>query len=293
MTGEGYDIYFPNLHLGIRHLVNSVSPFGFRIAFYGMIIGVGMLLGILAANRDYIRHQGKGEDLQDFALVTLVLAILGARLYYVLFQWSYYSAHPAEILNIRQGGLAIYGGVLMALLCMYLFTKKIRKISFWKLGDSAVIGLILGQAIGRWGNFFNAEAFGRPFTGFLSMRLKESIINPNMLDAEVRKAAFSYQGIRYIQVHPTFLYESCWNLLGFLLLNLLSRKKLPTGTVFLSYFCWYGLGRFWIEGLRTDSLMLFGSGIRVSQALSLLLLSGAAVLLCRRSLLWRGKETTA
>lgn len=283
---NSYDVYFPHLGIGIRHLVNSISPFGFRIAFYGIIIAIGMLIGILVASRDYQNRGGKADDIQDFALYTIVLAILGARAYYVIFEWGYYSKHPAEILMTRHGGLAIYGGVLTSILCCFLFTRW-RKLRFLNMADSGVIGLILGQAIGRWGNFFNAEAFGGYTDSFFAMRLREDIVNQNMLTRSVLDREILVDGVRYIQVHPTFLYESAWNFAVFLFLLLWSRsgKKLFEGQIFFLYLGLYGFGRFFIEGLRTDSLLLWGTKLAVSQLLSafLVLLSLAAhILMLRR-----------
>lgn len=270
MDFANYDIYFPHLGIGIEHLRNSISPFGFRIAFYGILIGIGMILGILVASLDYRRRGRNPDEIQDFALYAIIFSVLGARAYYVIFQWDYYSQHPAEILAIRNGGLAIYGGVLAAILCCAVFTR-LRKLSFFDIADSGVLGLILGQAIGRWGNFFNAEAFGGYTDSLLAMRIRQSIVNPNMLGGDVMQHIRHIDGVDYIQVHPTFLYESCWNLLVFLLLLFFSRRKKFEGEIFFLYLGLYGLGRFFIEGLRADSLLFFGTGIAVSQALSLLL----------------------
>jgi len=208
---ENYDLYFPHLGIGIEKLQNSISVFGFSIAFYGIIIGIGMLLGMSVATRDYGKHGHKVEDIQDFALIVIILGVIGARLYYVIFEWEYYAKHLAEIPNIRQGGLAIYGGVLTAIATCIVFCKK-RKLQFLPMADSGVIGLILGQAIGRWGNFFNAEAFGGYTDSLLAMRIKESIVNPGMLNSNVLANLQYISGTSYIQVHPTFFYESVWNL---------------------------------------------------------------------------------
>lgn len=277
MSFQNYDLYFPNLHIGIEHLVNHISIFGFPIAFYGMIIGCGMLLGLFVATKEYVRSGYKADDIQDFALWVIVLGIIGARIYYVIFEWDYYSKHLLEIPNIRQGGLAIYGGVLMALFTCIVYTKK-KKLDFFPMADAGVLGLILGQAIGRWGNFFNAEAFGGYTDSFLAMRIKESIVNPAMINENVRSHILLLDDISYIQVHPTFLYESVWNLCVFFFLLWFSKRKKFKGQVFLLYLGLYGFGRFFIEGLRADSLMLFGTGIAVSQALSLILVLASVIL---------------
>lgn len=267
---ENYDLYFPHLGIGIEKLQNSISVFGFSIAFYGIIIGIGMLLGMSVATKDYGKHGHKVEDIQDFALIVIILGVIGARLYYVIFEWEYYAKHLAEIPNIRQGGLAIYGGVLTAIATCIVFCKK-RKLQFLPMADSGVIGLILGQAIGRWGNFFNAEAFGGYTDSLLAMRIKESIVNPGMLNSNVLANLQYISGTSYIQVHPTFFYESVWNLSVFAFLYFYSKKKSYDGQIFLFYLMLYGFGRFFIEGLRADSLMFFGTNIAVSQMLSLFL----------------------
>lgn len=268
MAFDNYDIYFPHLNFGIKHLVNSVDVFGFRIAYYGIIIGIGMLLGVLIASIDYKRRGKNPDDISDLALYGIIIAILGARAYYVLFEWSYYAQHPSEILNIRQGGLAIYGGIIAAVLVCIVFCK-VRKIHFFDIADSAVLGLLIGQSVGRWGNFFNAEAFGGYTDNLLAMRIKEAIVNPNMLNDDVLLNSTKINDVLYIQVHPTFFYESFWNLCTLLLLFfVVSPKKKFTGQVFWSYVFFYGVGRFWIEGLRTDSLYIWGTHIAVSQALS-------------------------
>lgn len=267
---ENYDLYFPHLGIGIEKLQNSISVFGFSIAFYGIVIGIGMLLGMSVATKDYGKHGHKVEDIQDFALIVIILGVIGARLYYVIFEWEYYSKHLMEIPNIRQGGLAIYGGVLTAIATCIVFCKK-RKLQFLPMADSGVIGLILGQAIGRWGNFFNAEAFGGYTDSLLAMRIKESIVNPGMLNSNVLANLQYISGTSYIQVHPTFFYESVWNLSVFAFLYFYSKKKSYDGQIFLFYLMLYGFGRFFIEGLRADSLMFFGTNIAVSQMLSLFL----------------------
>lgn len=267
MNTDNYDIYFPHLGIGVEHLGNSISVFGFRIAYYGIIIGIGMLMGVLIASFDYKRRGEKVEDIEDLALYSIIFAILGARAYYVIFEWDYYSQHLGEILNLRQGGLAIYGGILTGILCCILFCRR-RKVKFFSIADSAVLGLLTGQSIGRWGNFFNAEAFGRYTDSLLAMRIKESIVNPNMLNENVLTHAIRLGDEMFIQVHPTFFYESVWNLCTLIFLLITGPKKKFTGQVFWEYLMFYGIGRFWIEGLRTDSLLLWGTNIAVSQALS-------------------------
>lgn len=274
----GADISFVHLGIEIEHLKNQISIFGFSIAYYGIIIGLGMLAGIWVAQDDAKRRGQNPDDYLDFALYGIVFAIMGARLYYVIFEWDMYKDDLMQIFNLRAGGLAIYGGVIGAVLTLIVFTRK-RKLSFFSMADSGVLGLITGQIIGRWGNFFNCEAFGGYTDSLLAMRIKRSLVNENMMNADVLSHMIVENGVEYIQVHPTFLYESLWNV-GVLLFMLWYRKRKHfDGEMLCIYLIGYGLGRFWIEGLRTDQLILFGTGIAVSQALSLILVLAAAVAL--------------
>lgn len=259
-------------------MVKSFSIGGFSIAFYGVIIGIGMVCGILVAQSDAKRRGQDPEMYLDFAIYGMLFAILGARVYYVVFQWGYYREHITEIINLRKGGLAIYGGIIAAVITLYVFAKK-RKVSFLSMGDSAVLGLVTGQIIGRWGNFFNCEAFGGYTDSLFAMRIRRSIVNESMISQELIDNLIVENGIEYIQVHPTFLYESLWNI-GVLLFMLWYRKRKKfDGEMILIYFAGYGLGRTWIEGLRTDSLMIPGTGLAVSQVLSIVVTVISVVLL--------------
>ena len=274
-TGTGPDISFVNLGITIEHLRNSITIFGFRIAFYGIIIGIGMLAGMAVAFSD-AKRRGQDPDMYlDFALYAIIFSIIGARLYYVIFEWDMYKDDLLQILNLRAGGLAIYGGVIGAVLTLLVFTR-IKKVSFFSMADSGVLGLITGQIIGRWGNFFNCEAFGGYTDNLLAMRIKMSLVNPSMISQELLDRQIVENGTAYIQVHPTFLYESLWNL-GVLLFMLWYRKrKRFDGEMLWLYFLGYGLGRVWIEGLRTDQLKLPGTPLAVSQLLSAVLVVTAA-----------------
>lgn len=263
----GYDLRFVHLGITIEHLQNHITIFGFSIAFYGIIIGIGMLLGITLAARDAERR-GIGEDtIYDFALLGIVFGVIGARLYYVFFQWDNYRGNLLEILNLRAGGLAIYGGVIGGILSLMFYCKR-KKQNFLNLADSLILGVLVGQILGRWGNFFNAEAFGRYTDSLFAMQLRRDIVNPIMIDSALLQHLVRVNGVDYIQVHPTFLYESVWNLCLLLFLLWYRPKKRFTGEIFFLYLGGYGLGRVWIEGLRTDSLLLPGTGIAVSQALA-------------------------
>ena len=268
----GYDLRFVHLGITIEHLQNHITIFGFSIAFYGIIIGIGMLLGITLAARDAERR-GIGEDtVYDFALLGIVCGVIGARLYYVFFRWDNYRGNLLEILNLRAGGLAIYGGVIGGILSLMVYCKR-KKQNFLNLADSLILGVLVGQILGRWGNFFNAEAFGRYTDSLFAMQLRRDIVNPIMINSALLQHLVRVNGVDYIQVHPTFLYESVWNLCLLLFLLWYRPKKRFTGEMFFLYLGGYGLGRVWIAGLRTDSLLLPGTGIAVSQALA-----GACVL---------------
>ena len=268
----GYDLRFVHLGITIEHLQNHITIFGFSIAFYGIIIGIGMLLGITLAARD-AEKRGIGEDtIYDFALLGIVFGVIGARLYYVFFRWDNYRGNLLEILNLRAGGLAIYGGVIGGILSLMVYCRR-KKQNFLNLADSLILGVLVGQILGRWGNFFNAEAFGRYTDSLFAMQLRRDIVNPIMIDSALLQHLVRVNGVDYIQVHPTFLYESVWNLCLLLFLLWYRPKKRFTGEMFFLYLGGYGLGRVWIEGLRTDSLLLPGTGIAVSQALA-----GACVL---------------
>lgn len=285
---EGADVSFVHLGITIEHLRNSISIGGFEIAFYGIIIGIGMLAGLYMAQKD-ARRRGQDPELYlDFALYAIIFSIIGARLYYVIFDWELYKDNPIEIFNLRGGGLAIYGGIIGAVLTLMVFTK-VRKVSFFSMADTGCIGLITGQIIGRWGNFFNCEAFGGYTDSLLAMRLKMSLVNPSMISQELLDHRIVENGVEYIQVHPTFLYESVWNLgvLAFLLWY--RKRKKFDGEILWMYLLGYGLGRAWIEGLRTDQLLFFGTEIPVSQALSMVLVAAAsAVIIWKRSKLKTG-----
>ena len=208
----------------------------------------------------------------------------------MVFQWDSYKNNLLEVFNLRAGGLAIYGGVIAAIITLAAFTR-IRKLSFFSMADSGVLGLITGQIIGRWGNFFNCEAFGGYTDSLFAMRIRLSLVNENMLTTDVLNHKIVENGVEYIQVHPTFLYESVWNL-GLLLFMLWFRHhKKFDGEMLWIYLLGYGVGRFWIEGLRTDQLIFFHTGIPVSQALSMILiLAAGAILVVRHRQIEKGEE---
>ena len=281
---NGADIRFVHLGITINHLKSSISVFGFRIAFYGIIIGIGMLAGLWIAQSDAKRRGQDPELYLDFALYAIICSIIGARLYYVIFEWDYYKNNLLQIFNLRAGGLAIYGGVIAGTITMIVYTRM-KKVSFFSMADTGVLGLVTGQIIGRWGNFFNCEAFGGYTDSLLAMRIRRTLVNDNMLNADVLNHRIVENGVEYIQVHPTFFYESCWNLCLLLFMLWFRRYKKYDGQMLWIYLLGYGTGRFWIESLRTDQLILFGTGLPVSQALSLVL-----ILVAAGNLIWRGYQ---
>lgn len=242
-----------------------------HVRWYGVIITLGVVIAVFLSMREARRRQIDPDDIVDLLFWMLPIGLIGARLYYVIFEWSYYSQYPGDIIKIWNGGLAIYGGLIAALIVLLIFCYH-REIPTWLLLDVIAPTVILAQAIGRWGNFMNQEAFGAKTTlNFLqSLHLPEFIITQMNINGAYRQ--------------PTFLYESMWSLIGFILLISLRHRThlFKQGEVFLSYIMWYSLGRSVIEGMRTDSLYLFAN-IRVSQLLSVVLFVAAlAILIIRR-----------
>jgi phosphatidylglycerol:prolipoprotein diacylglycerol transferase len=268
------DVRFVNLGIAVEHLRSGFDVFGFRIAFYGIIIGIGMLAGIWVATRDALRRGQDPEIYTDYALYMIIAAIVGARAYYVLFRWEQYRGDWLQVFNLRGGGLAIYGGVIGALIALFAYTK-VKRLSFLSMADSGVLGLLTGQIIGRWGNFFNCEVFGGYTDNLLAMQIRRDLVDPSVVSDDLLAHLVYDGGVEYIQVHPTFLYESLWNLAVLLFLLWYRKRKRFDGEMLCLYLLCYGVGRFWIEGIRTDQLILFGTGVAVSQALSALMVVAA------------------
>ena len=262
-----WNINFPHLGIYLEHVGKSISIGGFTIAYYGIVIGIGIIGGLMLVQWQARRTGQDPEMYLDLAMIAVVLSIIGDRVYYVVFAWDMYKDDLLSIFNIRNGGLAIYGGVLTAIATVFVFAK-VRKQPFGLLTDTAGLGLILGQVVGRWGNFFNREAFGGYTDNLLAMQLPVSAVRRSDISADLAAHIMNVGGIDYIQVHPTFLYESLWNLCVLLFLIWYSPKKKFHGEVFCLYLLLYGIGRFWIEGLRTDQLIFFGTGLAVSQMLA-------------------------
>lgn len=245
-TSKYSTISFPWLGLELNP-PRGFEVFGFTIYFYGIVIALGLMLAVFYGLKRRKQFGLKEDDILDGVLWIVPVAVICARLYYCFFEWDSFKGNPISILDIRKGGLAIYGGVLGAALGIVVYCL-IKRIKLGAVLDLVALGFLIGQSVGRWGNFFNREAFGAETQSFLRMGL------------------FNTNTQSYQYFHPTFLYESLWNLLGFVLLHFLSKKRRYDGQIALGYVAWYGFGRTFIEGLRLDSLML--GAFRVSQLLA-------------------------
>ncbi|MBO6132901.1 MAG: prolipoprotein diacylglyceryl transferase [Lachnospiraceae bacterium] len=257
------DIAFPNLGILLKDVPREFYVFGFRIALYGCVVGTGILLAVLLAAYDRKRRGLNPETIWDLSTICVICGILGARAYYVVFQWDYYSRNPLKIFNFREGGLAIYGGVIVGFIAVFIYCK-LKHEKFLEVFDSVALAFPLGQAVGRWGNFFNREAFGGWFDGLLCMRLPEAAVRQSDISDSIRE--HMVDGTIY--VHPTFLYESIWNISLLIILFFYGKRKRFSGEVFFLYLLGYGIGRFWIEGLRTDQLILPVANMPVSQVVA-------------------------
>lgn len=260
------DIAFPNLSIYLKDVPKSIDIGGFSIAFYGIIIALGIMLGFSLAAWLF-NDRGLPRDIVwDFSIPAVIFSIIGARTYYVATSWDKYCDNPISILYLRQGGLGIYGGIIAAFITMYVFTR-IKNIPYLLFADTLIAGLPLGQLIGRWGNFFNREAFGGYSNGLLAMRLPIEAVRTGDISPGLQESIV--EGTNYIQVHPTFLYESLWNLCLMLFLIFYRKHKHFEGEIFLFYILGYGVGRFFIESLRTDQLFIPGTQIPISMAVGL------------------------
>lgn len=266
------DIAFPHLGIYLENVPRNFSVFGFRIAFYGVIIGIGILCGILMAAYIAKKEDTNPDLIWDFAIYAIVCSIIGARIYYVIFEWDVYRNDLLSIFNIRKGGLAIYGAVIAAFITLWIYCR-VKKQSFLHIADICVPGLVLGQIIGRWGNFMNREVFGEYTDNLLAMRLPVDAVRSSDISESI--ARNMVEGTNYIQVHPTFLYEGLWNLALLLLMLLYRRHKKFQGEMWLLYLGGYGLGRAWIERIRTDTLFIPHTTIAVSQVLAVVLFVAA------------------
>ncbi len=269
------DIAFPNLGIYLEDLPQGFYIGDFFIYFYGCLIALGVLAGVyMAAHMG--KKTGQNPDLYwDFFPYALIFSVMGARIYYVVFQWKEFEGDLLSIFNMRRGGIAIYGAVIGAYITLFIYCK-VKKQNALLMGDTAMPGLILGQVIGRWGNFFNREVFGGYTDSLFAMRIPlDAVRDPGDITAEI--SAHIAEGTNYIQVHPTFLYESLLNLLVFVLMVLYTKHKKFNGEICLLYLGGYGIIRFFVEGMRTDQLMLTGTNIPVSQLVGIVCFVGAIV----------------
>lgn len=284
-------INFPHLGIHLENVGQSINLFNkFEIAFYGMAIGLGILGGIFMAVMEARRTGQNTEDYFDMAIIGVITSIIGARLYYVLFAWDMYKNDLLSIFNIREGGLAIYGGIIAATITMVIICKY-KNLRTPLVADTVSFGLVTGQIIGRWGNFFNREAFGEYTDGIFAMQIPvDAVRDASDITDRMRNHIIKLDGVDFIQVHPTFLYEMVWNLLLLIILLLYRKKKKFDGELFLIYLMGYGLGRVWIEGLRTDQLLIPGVGWPVSQVLAGVFVVVTAAILIRNWMKYGGNK---
>lgn len=259
-------IRFPHLGINIEKLPKSITVLGFEIAFYGIIIAIGMALAMTIIFKE-VKRTGQSEDYYyDLAIFAIIFGIIGARMYYVIFEWEQYRHNLLSVFNIREGGLAIYGGLIAGTITTCVFCK-IKKMSIPQVLDTIILGIIIGQILGRWGNFFNREAFGGFTDNLFAMQIRYDEVG-GVISESLEKHIQIVDNAKYIQVHPTFLYESVWNLILFVVMMLMRKHKKFQGEIACIYLIGYGVGRFFIESLRNDQLTLWGTGIAVSQIVS-------------------------
>ena len=267
-------IQFPNLGINLDYVGKSIQIFGFEITFFGLIIALGMLLGLGFVILEAKRCGENKDEYLEMMIISLLFGVIGARLLYVACSWNLYKGNIVQIFNIRNGGLCFYGGLFGGMLGAAIYCG-VRRKSFMQMADTASMGIIVAQIIGRWGDFFNRESFGEYTNSIFAMQLPLSAVHSSEVTSAMRENLETIGGTSYIQVHPTFFYESAWCLLLFLLMLVWKRKKCFQGQVFLRYLAGYGLGRFVIEYLRTDKLLIPGTSIGISQ-----LISAALFLIC-------------
>jgi len=264
------DIAFPHLGIYLQNVPKSFMIGNFEIALYGVIVASGMLAGIFMAAHIAKMTRQDPDLYWDVSIWIIISSIIGARAYYCIFFWDYYKENPLQIFNLRGGGLAIYGGIIGAILMIFIYAK-IKKQNALEIVDTASYGLVLGQIIGRWANFFNREVFGEYTDSLFAMRLPVEMVRSRDISPLIEE--HMAEGTNYIQVHPTFLYESLWNCGVLLILFLIMRRRKYHGQIILAYFFLYGAGRAWIEYIRTDQLYIADTKIPVSLVLSLVMMA--------------------
>lgn len=284
------DIAFPNLGIYLHNVPQAFYIGNFRVALYGCMIALGMLCGILMATHIAKKTKQSPDTYWDISIWLIIFSLIGARIYYVIFFWDAYKDDLLQVFNVRAGGLAIYGGVLGGILTAYIYCV-IKKLYLPEILDTAVFGLLVGQIIGRWGNFFNREVFGGYTDSLLAMRLPVAAVRERDITADL--ASMIPDGANYIQVHPTFLYEGLWNLGVLLFLLAFLRHRRFKGEMFLLYLAGYGIGRAWIEAIRTDQLYITGTSIPVNLVMGVFMAaaSTAAIVIIRLRSGKKGKTT--
>ena len=288
-----YEIRFPHLGIVLKNVIDGFSIGSFKIQFYGVVIAIGFILAYMMMSKEAKRTGQDPELYLDFMLWLVIPAILGARIYYVLFSLDDFVKKGQSVketffkmINIRGGGLAIYGGVIAGIITLLIFAKR-RNVKTMLMLDTCTMGLLIGQILGRWGNFFNRECFGGYTDSLLAMALpvdwfggKNYLVNKvssGVITQDMIDNVLLIDGKEFVQVHPTFLYESVWNLILLLVIFMYRRYKKFDGEMFAMYIWGYGLGRVWIEGLRTDSLMIPGAGFKVSQLVAAICVVAASI----------------
>lgn len=281
------DISFPNLGIYLKNVPDGFYIGNFKIALYGIIFAIGVLGGLMVSSKVAKEYKQDENTYWDFIIKAIIFSLIGARIYYIIFSWDIFFKDVfvnegfgkglLNLINLRNGGIAIYGAVIAAFIFLFIYCK-IKKINPFIIGDAAMPGLILGQAIGRWGNFFNREVFGEYTNSFFAMRLPVDGKFVRTMDISATQLEkMSAEGVNYIQAHPTFLYESVCNLLVFALLMFIRKRKKFHGELCLLYFGGYGIARLIIEGIRTDQLKIGNTNIPVSQVVAIVLILIAVV----------------
>ncbi|MCR4610795.1 MAG: prolipoprotein diacylglyceryl transferase [Lachnospiraceae bacterium] len=271
-------IIFPNLGITLSNVPEFLTIGSISISLYGLIIGTAMIVAFLWCYSECRYYNVDRDHFIDLTIIIIIAGIIGARLYYVIFAFDYYKNNPISILKVWEGGLGIYGGIILGLIAV-IVCCKIFKLDFWLVADIVSLGVILGQIAGRWGNFFNREAFGDYTNSLFAMMIpydrirSADFITDNMLDNLIVQ-----NGEVFVSVHPTFLYESLWNLCVLIFLILFRKHKKFDGQIFLLYIGLYGVGRFMIESLRTDQLQIGDTGIAISQVVAIIMIIVSVVL---------------
>ncbi|MCI1721559.1 MAG: prolipoprotein diacylglyceryl transferase [Lachnospiraceae bacterium] len=284
-----YQINFPHLGIHFDYVIKSIAIGNFTIAIYGITMATALLVGLWLTSLRAKETGQKSENYIDLFILLVIFGFIGARAYYVAFQWDSYKNDLLQILNLRGGGIAIYGGLIAGIITTAVYCRVKHK-NIWTILDTVVMGVAAGQIIGRWGNFFNREAFGGYTDGLFAMQLPVSAVRSNEITTEMWNHVVSIDGIKFIQVHPTFLYEGMWNLALLILLFIFRNKVKFRGENFFRYIIGYGIGRFWVESLRTDQLIIPNTSIPVSMVVSAAAAAASAVyIVIVRSRMAKGK----